>query len=143
MQLTRRSPARQLGSRALFPALMDDFFPTVLTRSAAVREFMPSVDIYEKDEKIFFEAELPGFKKEDLKVDAKGKIITLSGERKEETGEGENRFRKERRYGKFERSFHLGFEADSDMVEATYENGILTVIVARPEEVRAKQIQIH
>ncbi len=143
MQLTRWNPTRQLGSRTLFPALMDEFFTSMPSRSAAVREFMPSVDIYEKDEKVFFEAELPGFKKEDLKVDVQGKIITLSGERKEETIEGENRFRKERRYGKFQRSFHLGFEADSDMVEARYENGILTVILARPEEEKVKQIQIH
>jgi HSP20 family protein len=122
---------------------MDDFFAPLGTRSSTTQnEFLPPVDIYEKEEKVFFEAELPGFNKEDLKVGVQGKIITLSGERQMETGE-ENRFRKERRYGRFERSFQLGFEADGNMIEAKYENGVLTVIVSRPEEIKAKQIEIH
>jgi HSP20 family protein len=128
----------------LFPRLREDFFaPFSEEATASLTGIMPSVDIYEKDGKVTFEAEVPGFKKDDLKVDLQGKILTLSGERNMESSEGENRMRKERRYGRFERSFRLGFEADSKSVEARYENGILTVVISKPQEEQAKQIQIH
>lgn len=145
MQLTRWMPRHRtnlLSSR--LPTLMDDFFhPMSFGESSSVSELMPSVDIYEKEDKVMFEAEVPGFKKEDLHVDVKGKIVTLSGELKIEREEDENSYRKERRYGKFERSFRLGFEADGDGVEAKYDNGILTISITKPAEQQKKQIEIH
>ena len=144
MQLTRWTPRRRFGYRHnFFPGLMDDFFAPLATDNEPQKNFIPFVDIYEKDDVIFFEAELPGFKKEDLKVDVVGKIITLSGERKVEEKDGENRYRNERRYGRFERSFQLSFEADSNSVKAKYEDGILTLEVPKPAEQQVKQIQIH
>jgi len=126
------------------PTLFDEFFsPTVNSGASSRYQLIPSVDIYEKDDKVYFEAEVPGFKKEDLHVDVHGKIVTLSGESKVEREENENSYRKERRYGRFERSFQLGFDANGDMVEAQYANGILTVAVAKPEEQQKKQIEIH
>ena len=145
MQLTRWIPRQRSNYRShLFPTLMDDFFyPQNSSESPSLSGVIPSVDIYEKDEKIFFEAEVPGFKKEDLHVDVKGKIVTISGESKSEREENENSYRKERRYGRFERSFQLGFEADGDAVEAKHENGILTVSIIKPKEQQKKQIEIH
>ena len=123
---------------------MDDFFyPLNSGESPSLNGLMPSVDIYEKDEKIFFEAEVPGFKKDDLHVDVKGKIVTISGESKSEREETTNSYRKERKYGRFERSFQLGFEADGDAVEAKHENGILTVSITKPQEQQTKKIEIH
>lgn len=145
MQLTRCTPRHKFGyHHNLFPGLRDDFFSSLINNNAQTNStFVPTVDIYEKDNTIFLEAELPGFDKNDLNVDIEGKIITLSGERKEEDPEGENRYRQERRYGKFERSFRLGFEADSSTIKARYENGILTVEVPKPAEQEVKQIKIH
>jgi len=145
MQLTRWRPRQRSTFRnQLFPALMDDFFyPLNRDESPSLNGLMPSVDIYEKDEKIFFEAEVPGFKKDDLHVDVTGKVVTISGESKSEREENENSYRKERRYGRFERSFQLGFEANDDAVEAKYDNGILTVSITKPQEQQKKQIEIH
>ena len=145
MQLTRWIPRQRSNYRShLFPTLMDDFFyPLSRSESSSLSELMPSVDIYEKDDKIFFEAEVPGFKKEDLHVDVKGKIVTISGESKSEREENENSYRKERKYGRFERSFQLGFEADDDAVEAKHDNGVLTVSISNPKEQQKKQIEIH
>lgn len=145
MQLTRWNPRMRRGyQRNLFPTLMDEFFyPLNRDESDSFSKMMPSVDIYEKDDKVFFEAEVPGFDKENLKVDVNGKVLTLSGEKKEEKEEKGESYRRERRYGSFERSFQLGFEAGDDAVEAKYENGILTVSVAKPAEQQAKQIEIH
>lgn len=145
MQLTRWIPRQRSNYRSnLFPTLMDDFFyPLNRGETPSLNEYMPSVDIYEQNEKIFFEVEVPGFKKEDLHVDVKGKIITISGESKNEREENENSYRKERRHGRFERSFQLGFEADGDTVEAKHDNGVLTVSIAKPQEQQKKQIEIH
>ena len=145
MQLARWIPRQRSNFRSsLFPTLMDDFFyPLNRESSSAYSEFMPSVDIYEKDEKIFFEAEVPGFNKDDLNVDVNGRVVTLSGEKKMEREETGSNYRKERRYGHFERSFQLGFEADGDAVEAKYDNGILTVTITKPSEQQKKQIEIH
>lgn len=146
MQLTRWTPRQRVGYRgSLFPGIIDDFFsPLTVNHSSTAREYMPSVDIYEKDNVVFFEAEVPGFNKDDLKIDVAGKVITISGEKKEEKKEeGENHFRKERRFGRFERSFQLGFEAESDSVKAKYDNGVLTIEVPKPEDKQIKSIQIH
>lgn len=145
MQLTKWSPRHRLGyRRSLFPGLIDEFFaPLNSDWTVHDNAFIPTVDIYEKENRVYFEAELPGFEKDNLKVDVKGKVVTLSGERSEEKVEGENSYRKERRYGKFERSFQLGFEADSSSIKASYENGILTVEVPKPEEQKVKQIAIN
>lgn len=145
MQLTRWTPRHRFENRRnLFPGLMDEFFaPFAGNYTAQTSSFAPSVDVYEKDDTIFFEAELPGFKKEDIGVDVKGKLVTLRGERLEEKVDGENALRKERKYGKFERSFQLGFEADSNSVKASYKDGILTVEISKPLEQKVKQIEIH
>ncbi|MFN2354311.1 MAG: Hsp20/alpha crystallin family protein, partial [Desulfopila sp.] len=82
------------------PTLFDDFLsPMGNTGFSSLNELMPSVDIYEKDDRVYFEAEVPGFNKEDLHVDVHGKIVTLSGESKMEREETESSYRKERRYG--------------------------------------------
>lgn len=145
MQLTHWNPRqRTMHQNSFMPTLFDEFFsPTVTTGTSSRNQLMPSVDIYEKDGKIYFEAEVPGFKKEDLHVDVHGKIVTLRGEINMEREENENSYRKERHQGRFERSFQLGFEANGDMVEAKYSNGILTITVAKPEEQQKKQIDIH
>lgn len=145
MQLTRWNPRLRRGFQSNFlPTLMDDFFYPLNRRdSVSFNSAMPSVDIYEKDDKVYFEVEVPGFDKENLNVDVKGKVITLSGEKKEETEEKGESYRRERKYGSFERSFQLGFEAGDDAVEAKYENGILTVTITKPVEQQKKKIEIH
>jgi HSP20 family protein len=102
------------------------------------------VDIYEKDNTIIIEAELPGIPKEDIKLDVKGKLVTLGGERRfEEEIQEEHRYRKERTFGKFERSFSMPFEIDTEKVVATHENGILRLEIPKPEEKQSRKIAIN
>jgi HSP20 family protein len=104
----------------------------------------PAVDIYEKDGKLVFEVELPGIEKEHIKVDVKGRLLTITGEHSTDEESKENgRYRRERKFGKFERSFKLPFEAAEDRIDATYKNGILILQVDKPEEQKAKQITIN
>jgi HSP20 family protein len=152
MNLVRYSPHHRLsstnhmGSR-IFDDLFSDFFsPLTMTgRPANLQESTSlKVDIYEKDETIVINAELPGVAKEDISIDIKGKLVTLGGERKtdEEINE-ENCYRRERRYGKFERTFNLPFEVNGDTVKATYDMGILKLEIPKPEEQVAKKITIN
>ena len=152
MNLVRYNPNNRLhygtnmGPR-IFDDLFSDFFsPLAMTgKPAGVKESLGlKVDIYEKDNSIFINAELPGVAKEDISINIKGKLVTLGGERKsdEEINE-ENCYRRERRYGKFERSFNLPFEVSGESVKATYNSGILKLEIPRPEEQVAKKITIN
>jgi len=135
-----------MGAR-IFDDFFSDFFsPLAMTaKPASMQDNLAlKVDIYEKDNTIVINAELPGVAKEDISVDIKGKLVTLGGERKsdEEINE-ENCYRRERRYGKFERTFNLPFEVNGDSVKATYDNGILKLEIAKPEAQVAKKITIN
>jgi len=126
--------------------LFDDFFAPFnsVVNDGAEAELQPAVDIYEKDEKLVIEAELPGLEKEHIKVDVKGRLLTLSGENNSDTESTENgQYRRERRFGKFERSFKLPFEVTEDQIDAVYKNGVLTLKVDKPEEQKQKQITIN
>eukprot|EP01028_Stygiella_incarcerata_P011170 TRINITY_DN619_c0_g1_i1.p2 TRINITY_DN619_c0_g1~~TRINITY_DN619_c0_g1_i1.p2 ORF type:complete len:201 (+),score=81.36 TRINITY_DN619_c0_g1_i1:322-924(+) len=99
----------------------------------------PLVDVHDGEDKITIEAELPGVKKEDIHIDVKGNILSLSGEtkceRKEDDHDGYHLM--ERSYGSFKRSFTLPPEAHSDEVNAQYEDGILSVTI--PKDVKPKE----
>ena len=143
---SRLRSSTNMGSR-IFDDLFSDFFsPLAMTGKPAnlQQDLGLKVDIYEKDKTIVINAELPGVAKEDISVDIKGKLVTLGGERKhdEEINE-ENCYRRERRYGKFERTFNLPFEVNGDSVKATYDNGILKLEIPKPEEQVAKKITIN
>lgn len=103
-------------------------------------EFHPSVDIEQKDGVWFVTADLPGMRKEDVKVEYSDGVLTLSGERnKESRGEGKYL---ERVYGRFTRSFKLPTPVDVDKIQAKYENGVLSLELPMAEAARAKAIEI-
>lgn len=151
MNLVKCNPHRRVSNQVrghrVFDDIFDDFFaPFALSsRPANPGEgLILKVDIYEKDDTVVIDAELPGVDKEDISVDVKGKLITLGGERKtDEEVKHENYYRKERRYGKFERTFSLPFEVSGDKVKANFNNGILRLEISKPEEQVAKKITIN
>ncbi|WP_136796827.1 MULTISPECIES: Hsp20/alpha crystallin family protein [Desulfosediminicola] len=129
-----------------FDGFFGDFFgPTFnITGNTARQHNQLHVDVYEQEGVIHVEAEMAGVPKEDIKLDVKGKHLTLGYERKvNENVTEENRYRRERSYGKFERSFSLPFDIDADKVVAKYENGILKLEIPKPEEQQPKQITIN
>jgi HSP20 family protein len=104
----------------------------------------PVVDLYEKDDHFVIKAELPGVDKNDIKVDLKDRVLTLSGERTYDNEvKEENYYRKERSYGKFQRAFTLPADVDSDKIKAEFKDGVLQVEVPKPEEQKSKQVTIH
>jgi len=105
----------------------------------------PSVDIYEKDNLINFEVEVPGVSKENINVTVDEGVLTISGEIKnEKEDEGKNYYRTERKYGSFSRSFTLGENINENDIQAKFTDGILkvTIPVNKPEKKEAKKIEI-
>ena len=104
----------------------------------------PSVNIYEKDGILQVEADLPGVKKEDIRVSVEGGVLSLSGERKqEEKLEKENLVRVERSYGSFSRSFTLPSDVDAQAIEASFADGVLKLRIPRSEQAKPKSIEIR
>lgn len=102
------------------------------------------VDISENEGAFHIEAEMPGVQKEDIALGVDEGVLTIRGERKQETEEqGKNYHRIERTYGSFSRSFNLGELIDQENIEASFENGILHVSLPKAQQVRkTKEIAI-
>lgn len=92
--------------------------------------FAPAIEIAEKEGALFVKADVPGLKKEDVKVDVSAEGLTIAGERKEEKEEKKvGYFRTERLYGSFERFVPLPEGALVDKAEANFKDGVLEVKV--------------
>jgi HSP20 family protein len=104
----------------------------------------PVVDLYEKDDNFVIKAELPGVGKDDIGIDLKDGVLTLSGERSDDSEVKEDKYyRRERTYGKFQRSFTLPADVDADKIKAEFKDGVLVVEVPKPEKSKPKRITVH
>jgi HSP20 family protein len=141
--LGRRDPFRELiNLRDDMDRLFDTFFGR--TPQEADGFWSPTIDIEEDSENYCVKAELPGMKKDDIKISVRGNLITLSGERKHTSEMKMKTFHRiERSYGKFSRTITLPSDVDSDTVKATYKDGILTVILPKPESTKPKEIEVE
>lgn len=105
--------------------------------------WLPLVDITEDDHEYLIKAELPGVRKEDLKVTVENNVLTLTGERKLEKEEKTKRYhRVERAYGMFTRSFALPENTDSAKVNAEFRDGLLEVRLGKAEQAKPKTIEV-
>ena len=103
----------------------------------------PLVDIYETQNNIIVEAELPGMKPEDVEVSVENNTLTLRGERHfEKKADGNNFYRVERSYGSFSRSFTLPPTVTSENATAEFQNGLLKLTLAKREEAKPRRIEI-
>ena len=101
----------------------------------------PPVDIEETEDTWIVEAELPGVRPEDVNVELRGNELAISGEIKEREREGVLR-RRMRKVGEFDFHISLPGEADSESVDATIHDGILTVRIPKPEQERPRRIEV-
>ena len=107
---------------------------------------MPAVDVVDRGNDIKLKAELPGMDEKDIEVQLTDRMLTISGEKKEEHEEGEkgsNYYLSERRYGSFKRSISVPEGIDPDKVEATFNKGVLTVTLQKTPEARKKPKKIE
>ena len=130
MNIVKRTPFRDFenfmtGLR--WPLLNEDMDLSALTK------WRPSVDITEADKEFLIKVEIPEVKKEDLKIELENGMLTVRGERREETKD-EKRHRTERFYGSFERSFTLPENVKENAISADMKNGMLYVHLAKAEK---------
>lgn len=106
-------------------------------------ELNPSVDVVETKDAYVFKADLPGVREQDVQAQVTGNVLTISGEKQEESrDEGDRYHATERFWGSFARSFTLPPGADLDSVKAELKDGVLTVTVPKRPEVQPKKITI-
>ena len=109
--------------------------------------FRPKADIYSNEQNIYVELEVPGVKKEDLKISLKDYVLTVSGEKKNQNKDDRelNYYKSERSFGVFSRNFTLSKEVDQENIQASYENGILRIVVNKQlkEQNLEKEIKIN
>ena len=102
-----------------------------------------SVDMFEEGDNLVIKAELPGMKKEDINVDLKDDVITISGEKKsEEKTERKDFHRVERSFGSFTRRLRLPVEIKADKVEASFKDGVLEIKMPKSEAAKQNSKKI-
>ena len=144
MQLVRWEPFAGFGN---LHSVFNDLFDGNFDRSQGQpgkSTWYPAVDVLESKDSYLVRAELPGVKKEDIKVEVKDGTLTISGESKyQKPAEGLEYRRVERAAAaKFWRSFSLPQIAKQDGIEAAHKDGILEIRVPKAEEVKPRQIEI-
>ena len=147
MQLARWDPFREFGS---LQDRINRMFEDVTRGLPAIGDgfetgaWIPAVDIHETDNTFVVTADLPGMKKDDIRVDLRDNTLTLSGEKKfEEKTSKDNYLRVERSYGSFYRSLMLPSNVDANNIKASYKEGVLQLTIPKKEEAKPKQIKIE
>ncbi len=104
----------------------------------------PVVDIEEDNDNIIVRAELPGMKKDEIRVSVHGSVLSVSGERKQESETKDKTFHRiERYYGKFIRNISLPSEVEANNVKASYKDGVLSITLPKPESKKPKKIEVE
>ncbi|MBP5684539.1 MAG: Hsp20 family protein [Bacilli bacterium] len=102
-----------------------------------------SCDVYEKEGKFYLDMDIPGFKKEDIKIECHKGTLTIKAEHHEDVKAHDKRYIcRERHFGKMERSFYLG-DIDEDTIKASFKDGTLNIVVETKKNSERKQITIE
>ena len=137
MLLTKFDPFKQLKE-------IEKNLYSQVGNNEGVTAFVPTVNTRESENGYHVDVDLPGVKKEDIKVDLNKGILTISGERKtKEEINQEDYYKIETYFGKFSRSFTLPDSADIENIEAKSDNGVLEIFIPKlKDDVSKKSIEI-
>lgn len=142
--LVRFDPFREMSS---LRDDMDRLFDTMYGRYPRERSeisWAPPLDIEETDNSVVVRAEIPGMKKDDIKISLTGDTLCISGERHHEAEQKEKTFHRiERAYGRFMRTLVLPSDIDGSKVKAAYNDGVLELTLPKSEKAKARDIAIE
>ena len=111
---------------------------------ATTTAWAPALDISERKDAYLVTVELPGVAFDDLQITLEDGLLTIQGERQFAQESSEQQFhRVERRYGAFRRSITLPAQVQAEQIEASFENGVLQIVVPKAEEAKPKRIQVR
>ncbi len=135
------TPANSL-SNLLDSFLQNDFFKA-WDRDITLTSY-PRVDIVEEKDVYKISADMPGLDKKDIAIEIKDRVLSISGEKKEEKTERDKNmfYHMERRFGSFRREFALPEHVDSEHVEAKYANGVLELTLRKTEAAKPRSIDV-
>ena len=122
----------------------EDAFTRFFTEPQSNRPWAPAVDIYETENELVLKADLPDVELKDLDLRVENQTLTIAGERKfEHKDQGKGFHRVERSYGNFARSFAVPNTFDTENINASFKNGVLTVSLPKKEAAKPRQIKIQ
>ncbi|MCG9129529.1 Hsp20/alpha crystallin family protein [Candidatus Poribacteria bacterium] len=120
------------------------FRPYNIYTKPTTSNWKPSVDFTETEDGYMVRAELPGVARDDVSISVKDNLLTISGEKPQEDYDESKFYRQtENSYGSFERSFSLPPKIVPDSITAQYRDGVLTLSIPKPEEVKPREIPIE
>jgi HSP20 family protein len=103
----------------------------------------PTVDVVEKEDAFEITADLPGLEQKNIELNLSGDVLTIRGERQEEKEEKRrNYYLSERQFGLFQRSFQIPESVDPDKIDASFKNGVLTIVMPKKPEAKKAERQI-
>lgn len=126
----------------LFADFERDLFAPAAGEALGAGAF-PALNVWEDDENLYAEAELPGLRMEDLEVSVHGRELTLRGLLREAEEAGASYLRRERPVGEFVRVLELPFPVDADRVKAVLSDGVLTLTLPKAPEARRRRIEVR
>ena len=145
MTLIRWEPVREMDSlQSEMNRLFDGFFGNGVANGRSARRWIPAMDLVESGGEFVLRADLPGVREDEVEIEIKDDVLTISGERRAEH-EGrseEGYYRVERAFGSFSRSLSLPEGVDADKVAASFDSGVLEVRIPKPEERQPQRVQI-
>jgi len=142
MTLVKWDPVRELNTFGDMNRLFDSFFST---QNGAVgsRRWVPAMDLVEVGDALVLKADLPGLRREDVNIEVKDGILTISGERSDEHEEkADGYYRAERSFGSFSRTLTLPKGIEAEGIAADFADGVLEVKIPKPEERKPHRIEI-
>jgi len=128
-----------------FDRVFEGFFrPMRWVEEATSENFIPAMDIKERENEYVVSTDLPGVRKEDINVTLENGLLTITAERKSEEvqKEGERELRRECRYGRYVRSLRLGTQIDEKGVKASYHDGVLELVLPKAEQAKPRKISV-
>jgi HSP20 family protein len=139
--VVRWEPLRELAS---LQTEMSRFMNGLLEENGrATQGWVPAVDVWETEDELVYAFDLPGIPEEEIAVELEDGALTVSAERQRgHKVEGDRFYRYERRFGSFSRTIGLPQGVSEDAITANYENGMLEVHVAKPEQPKPRRIQV-
>jgi HSP20 family protein len=144
-ELINSNPQKDTGNkRSELDRLWDIFLfgkPKKMRSEGEGQRFLP-VDLTETEDEVVLNAEIPGADPDEVEISLAGRMLTIRGERKEEQeGKEINYYFRESEYGPFSRSVELPTEVELDKASASYQNGILTIVLPKTEKAKKKEIK--
>jgi HSP20 family protein len=143
MALVRWDQNREVDSlQSEVNRLFDTFFGGQ-PANKGFRRWVPAMDLVETDDHLVLKADLPGLDKDDVDIEVKDGVLTVSGERKTEDEERTDGFyRVERAFGTFSRSMSVPQRIDAERISATFDKGVLEVRIPKPEDRKPHRVEI-